>query len=312
MRWEPIGMVRRQLAEGARHQQSRLEWCGRAAVSETPLNRLLATTLLGLVLLHGSRASAQTEFDGLDLTDDKKAEKPAEPAKAPAPAPAPARPAATAASPGAPELPLVERDITQEDRVKSVQRKLYIKRGRFELAPNFVLSVNDPLYTKLGFAVRAAFYPADTLAVTARFSLLQTLPTDDVRFAKRALQSRIFFSEPIWNASVGMEWSPFYGKVGIFNSILQFDPYLVGGAGIVYTGTSTQQDGSVQLKPSVDFGLGMRFVVRDWLAVNVALINTTYVDTPTGTTKGATQNLMMLNVGLSVFVPFKSTYREAE
>jgi hypothetical protein len=56
----------------------------------------------------------------------------------------------------------------------------------------------------------------------------------------------------------------------------------------------------------------MRFVVRDWLAVNVALINTTYVDTPTGTTKGATQNLMMLNVGLSIFIPFKSTYREAE
>jgi hypothetical protein len=53
-------------------------------------------------------------------------------------------------------------------------------------------------------------------------------------------------------------------------------------------------------------------VVKDFVAVNVSMINTTYVDQPAGTTKGATQNLMMLGAGLSVFLPFKSTGREAE
>ena len=56
----------------------------------------------------------------------------------------------------------------------------------------------------------------------------------------------------------------------------------------------------------------MRFVVKDFLAVNVALINTSYVDQPVGTTKGITQNMMTLNAGISLFIPFKSTYREAE
>ena len=51
-------------------------------------------------------------------------------------------------------------------------------------------------------------------------------------------------------------------------------------------------------------------MVKDFAAVNVALINTTYVDTPTGTTKGVVQNLMMVNAGISLFIPFKSTYRE--
>jgi len=41
-------------------------------------------------------------------------------------------------------------------------------------------------------------------------------------------------------------------------------------------------------------------------------IGAAYVDTPTGTTKGVTQNLMLVNAGLSIFFPFKSTYKEAE
>ena len=215
--------------------------------------------------------------------------------------------------------PAVERDTTQDDRVKSVQRKLYTKRGRFELAPAFVINVNDAYYTKLGGAIRAAFYPHDSLAISARFSLLQTSPTDDVKTAKRNLFSRIFFSVPIWSVMGDLEWSPLYGKVAFFNSILHLDGYLVGGGGVVYTETSGahNEDGSPDLartgvKPAFDLGVGLRFVAKDFLAVNVALINTTYADVPTGSTKAVTQNLMMLQAGVSIFFPFKSTFREAE
>ena len=133
-------------------------------------------------------------------------------------------------------------------------------------------------------------------------------PNDDVRTAKRNFQSRIFFSVPQWSTMGDLEWSPLYGKVAIFNSILHVDAYILGGAGVVHTETSAQRG----LNPAVDLGLGMRFVVKDFVAVNVSLINTTYVDQPAGTTKGATQNLMMLGAGLSVFLPFQSTGREAE
>ena len=42
------------------------------------------------------------------------------------------------------------------------------------------------------------------------------------------------------------------------------------------------------------------------------LVGSLYVDTPAGTTKGSTQNMLMFNIGLSLFIPFKSTFREAE
>lgn len=286
--------------------------------------RNLTAALLAALLCCAGRAWAQNEMEGLDLTGEQPATEPkTEPAEV-----KPSAPVRTATDDVAVEKvkrtdePAVEHDTTQDDRVKAVQRKLYLKRGRVELAPYFVVNVNDAYYAKVGGAVRLAVYPADSLAISARFTLMQTLPTDDATTAKRTLYSRLFFSAPIWSAIGDIEWSPLYGKVAFANSILQFDGYLIGGAGVVSAETSartvedpTQASGRRQVGtvyPAFDLGIGLRFIAKDWLAVNVALINTTYVDTPTGTTKGATQNLMLVNVGLSIFLPFKSTYRDEQ
>lgn len=205
---------------------------------------------------------------------------------------------------------LGEREITQEDRVKSVQNKVYLKKGRFELAPFVSFSVNDPYYSKFGAAIRGAYYLADTLALSLRGNFYQVLPTDDVRTAKRVFQSQIYYSEPQWSGMADVEWSPLYGKVAWYNSILHFDAYLLAGAGVVYTATSALDGRGPNV--AADLGVGARFVAMDYLAVNVALINTSYVDQPVGTTKSAMQNLMTVNAGISLFFPFKSTGRESE
>lgn len=274
---------------------------------------MIRTLVVTLAFALPFEALAQNEFEGLDLSGTQKPEetteqKPAEETPPPPAAPV-EKPAAEQPAAAKPKAPAVERDITQEDRVKSVQRKLYLKRYRFELAPYLGASINDPYYMKLNVAVRGAYYLADTLALSGRLSLLQVMPSEDVRTAKRTFQSRIFYSVPVWSAMGNAEWSAIYGKVAFMNSILHFDAYVLGGAGVVATETTTAERGP---NIAADLGLGMRFVAKDYLAVNVALINTTYVDQPAGTTKGATQNMMMLNVGLSLFVPFKSTWREAE
>lgn len=266
--------------------------------------RILVATL---ALLPPSVALAQTEFQGLDLTENAEKEKGKE--KAPEPASPPPKPAAEEAKKPLKSSGLVrERDITQEDRVKSVQKKLYLKKRRFELAPYLGTSVNDPYYFKYNLAVRGAYYLADTLALSSRFSLIQTMPSEDVRIAKGTFHSLIYFSVPNWSAMGDAEWSPIYGKVAIFNSILHFDGYLLGGAGVV----STEMSAVNGLNLAADLGAGMRFVAMDFLAVNLALINTSYVEQPRGTTKAALQNMLMLNFGVSLFIPFKSTFREAE
>jgi len=276
------------------------------------VNRLQATLLA--LCLWPALALAQTDPGmGIDLTQDD-ANKPEEQQpeatpETPPPAEPPPAPAASTATPS-PEPELLPTDITNEDRVKSVQRKVYLKKGRFELTPLVSVSINDPYYSKFGASLRGAYYFADTLAISARGSVMQVLPSDDVRTAKRAFQSRIYHSVPQWSGMADVEWAPLYGKVAFLNSILHFDGYLLGGAGVVKTETSSLEGRSLSI--GADLGLGMRFVAKDFLAVNVALINTSYVDQPLGTSKGAVQNLMTINAGISLFFPLRSTGRESE
>lgn len=201
-----------------------------------------------------------------------------------------------------------ERDITQEDRVKSVQIKVYLRSKRFELTPMLSASINDPFFWKFSAALRGAYYFADTLAISARFNIVATIPTDDRRLASQTFSARILRSVPLWMGMGDLEWSPFYGKVAIFNSILHFDAYLVGGIGTVYTETSDQR----LPNPAADLGGGVRFQIFDYLAAGVSVINTAYVDQPLGTNKSTTQNVVGLYAGVSVFFPFRSTGREAE
>ncbi|HEX5751392.1 MAG TPA: outer membrane beta-barrel domain-containing protein [Archangium sp.] len=281
------------------------------------MNRLQAI-VLALCIAPASAFAQNQEDTGLGLDLSSGEQKPQEETDTSAETPTeepPPLPSTVAEPPPAEPLSPAERDVTLDDRVKSVQRKVYLKKGRFELAPAVTLSVNDPYYTKFGAGLRGAYYLADTLAVAGRFSVMQVLPEDDVRIAKRTFDSRIFFSVPQWSAMGDVEWSPLYGKVAFLNDILHFDAYLLGGLGVVNTQTSQVLTTSRTPRGpnfAADLGVGVRFVARDYLAVNVALINTSYVDQPLNTSKGATQNLMTLNAGISFFFPMKSTGRESE
>ncbi|MCP3097709.1 outer membrane beta-barrel domain-containing protein [Myxococcus sp. K15C18031901] len=270
------------------------------------------TLLLALCLVPALAPAQSQEGMGLDLTEETQ---PKSSDESPTPPPAEDATPAVASKSVEEEAPPPEAlppltDITQEDRVKSFQRKVYRKKGRFELTPAITVSVNDPFYSKVGASLRGAYYLADTLAISARGSWMQVVPSDDVRTAKRTFNSKIYNSVPNWSAMGDVEWSPLYGKVAFLNSILHFDGYLLAGAGVVNTETSSLPGRG--LNPAADLGLGMRFVAKDFVAVNVALINTSYVDQPLGSAKGAVQNVMTLNAGISLFLPFRSTGRDAE
>ncbi|HSP18254.1 MAG TPA: hypothetical protein VLQ79_01980, partial [Myxococcaceae bacterium] len=140
-----------------------------------------------------------TEGLGLDLTDE---------AKKPAPSAVPL-PSDGVKPQGA---ALDEQSLVEDDRVKSIQRKVFLKTHRFELLPTIFVSVNDPFYSKWGGALRGSYFLSDRLAIAAHVSFYELLPTDDVRTAKANFQSRIFYSQPKWSAIGAVEWSPIYGK----------------------------------------------------------------------------------------------------
>jgi len=215
--------------------------------------------------------------------------------------------------------PLDEAELTQDDLVKSTQRKVFLKAHRFELATTIFMTVNDPYYLKWGVSLRATYFLADTLGISAHGTWWQVAATDNVTIAKQNFQSRIYYSVPQWSLLGDFEWSPIYGKASIFNSIFHFDVFLLAGLGVVWTETSSTPLNSLQPNgptrgPSFagEIGIGMRFIALDWLSINLSLVDTSYGDTPAGTTLGAIQNLFTINLGVSIFIPFKSTGRESE
>ena len=133
-------------------------------------------SLLWLALALPLAAAAQ-QVPGIDLSGPP-AEKPPEPPpertrvptqelgtpppEAERPKPAPARPSdALESAVGVPG----ERDTALEDRVKAVQRKGFLKRGRLQLTAFVNPTWNDAFYQKFGYGLRLAYNPHDAFAV---------------------------------------------------------------------------------------------------------------------------------------------------
>jgi outer membrane beta-barrel protein len=274
----------------------------------------LTTLLAALLALWPLGALAQgTDFKGLDLTDEpKKADEPKKPDEKPAPPP-PTTTTSTAEPGAAPKAPdhLDEVQIANEDRVKSVQRKPFLKKFRLELTPMGFVTVNDSFYPKIGPGGRLSFFFGDSLGLGLRYNQVNVISTDEVRLAKRELQSKLPAVQPKHLFALDVMFVPVYGKISVGNGIGTFDLYIVGGAGGVWSQTSGENangpgDG---IKPAAHIGIGERFALLDWLALDLSVLETLYNDKPLGT-KSVIQNLVSINLGVSFFIPFSFEYKE--
>jgi outer membrane beta-barrel protein len=235
------------------------------------------------------------EAPGLDLSKPPEA-KPSEPA---------ARPEAKKAEEQKPAAgsPLAAQDVALGDKVKAVQRKGFLKRGRFEIAPIFALSVNDAFYQKFGGGLRLAYSLQDTFALAVRGTYYTPYRTEYVREGKLAFQSQLLSSQLYRQVMVDGVWSPIYGKASFLEkSIVHFDLYLSAGFGLVWSATSfAPRDEGPHL--ATDFGGGVRFYPKSWLAFELGLLATLYNDQPILSVPGTVQKVFVANVGLSFFLP---------
>ena len=251
-----------------------------------PLQHLaIPVAVLGCVAALGLAGRAQAQDSsgfGLDLTDDNKkpddAKKPAAPADTPPATDATPPADQDASKPVAKQgLDVGEHDVSLEDRVKSVQRKTFDKKNHFELEPHFGVSVNDGFYQKYIPGGQAAFHFSDSVALAARFDYDVVVTTDDVSTAKRELHSTLFVSKPKFGVAGDFMWTPALGKASLFNSIIQFDSFVLAGAGAMVTQTSSNPDSTNPLlnqgpHPAFDLGCGQRFGLNDFLAIEWQLI----------------------------------------
>ncbi len=255
--------------------------------------------------------AAAQESSGIDLSQPTKQEKPDGEEQPPIDLSKPQgeRPAAgeKSAQPGEAPRPLlptiVDKDVALGDRVKAVQRKGFLKRGRFEVAPMFALTVNDAYYEKFGGALRLAYNVRDSFAVALRGAYYEPYRTDNVREGKIAFQSQLLTSQLHGQVMLDGVWSPVYGKAAFLQkSIVHFDLFLSAGFGLVWSATSlAPRNEGPHL--ATDLGGGIRFYPKEWLAFELGLLATLYPDQPILSVPGTIQSVFVANVGLSFFFP---------
>ncbi len=193
----------------------------------------------------------------------------------------------------------------REDRIKSVQRKDFLKRHRWELTPTFTLSLNDAFYQKMGGGAAVSFYPADALGIELQGIYVGTVQTDMVGYFQQANQALPKVSKLQYWFCGSLLWSPLYGKLAfVTDEIVHFDAYLIAGFGMAYTETGA--------KFATNFGLGLRYFLTSWLVIKVEVRDLIYTETfqldVAQTEFSDVQNHVMLNAAVSFYLPTDFEY----
>ena len=230
--------------------------------------------------------------------------------------------------------PFGEKDVALGDKVKSVQRKGFLKRGRVEVEPIFAATMNDAFYQKFGGGLRVAYHFQETFSLALRgvtyrkpeFSSpanWQPAPirTDAAREGKMAFGGQLLASQIYDQLMLDGIWSPIYGKISVGNrSIVHFDVFLLGGLGLVWTATSYAPRDNAGLgappgailvgrsKVGADLGGGVRFYPREWLALEAGVVATFYADQPVASLPATIQRVFAANIGVAFFYPFSFDY----
>src|SRR5262245_12842238 len=187
------------------------------------------------------------------------------------------------------------------DRIKSVQRKVFLKKGRVEVFPQFALDLNDPFFEHFIVGAAVGFHLVDSMSVEVRGgATIGKLKQSAIRFVRTETDSLLKNPPEFkYHADLDFLWAPFYGKISLFSeAILHFDTYLTAGPGIFGTDAG--------LNPAANIGIGQRYFITDWLVARVEVRNYLFLDNRNG--ESDIQNLLVLGFALSGFFPMSFEY----
>ena len=194
-----------------------------------------------------------------------------------------------------------EEEGSLADRVKSVQRKVFLKRQRVEVFPYFGLDLNDPFYQHFILGGAVGFHLADSMSLELRGGgVVGSVEQSAIRFVRQETDSLIQDPPEFrWHADIDFAWAPFYGKISLFGEgILHFDTYLTAGPGVFATDAG--------VNPAMNVGLGQRYFINDWLVARVELRDYIFIDSRNG--ESDLQNLLILGFSVSGFFPMAFDY----
>jgi outer membrane beta-barrel protein len=225
-----------------------------------------------------------------------------------------------------------ESEVAEE--IYAVQRMYVLRSGRFELAPSYATTVNDPYVWHPALSVGLNYWVTNVLAVGANFLWYQGIESEsDLNFSvRRSTRLAVPITEYQLGAHLNFTYVPIYGKFSMFNSsIFQWDSYLIGGVGMMRTRPVAVVDPAVRTfdfdwRVAFNVGIGLRVFVtryftifgelRDYIYLeklenlNVKLgsdreeLKSAWIDQNATLTNNVTAQ-----IGVSIFFPFTFDYR---
>lgn len=207
--------------------------------------------------------------------------------------------AAPASAPAAPTAPADEKvDIsdlekkywsTKDTDFNVVQNRLYSKAGRFSVAANYGLLVNDPWSTGQVFNGELAYYPSERFGIQGTYEYIDAQDNTATKEMIRAKGAHPDSNRLRDYFGIAAAWVPFYAKMSVLSSsIIYFDMQVSIGAGMqsylqqMDTGHNQKQTPAVELNVTQHFFLTKNFAIRldlknRWYREEVVYYNSTSV-----------------------------------
>jgi outer membrane beta-barrel protein len=194
---------------------------------------------------------------------------------------------------GGPVEGVGKQDKDSEDRqikadmglINVVQRQRMLKKGRFELQPQFGITVNDPYVRHYTLGIDMNYWFHNRMAIGlfgTGFIGAKTPRYDNIRFQEGLLLTA---NKTLWNAALQFTYNPFYGKIAIFNrALLHWELSASIGGGATQTQVIPRYESLHEPFRTVTGGGVISFDGRmyvpkiDWLAINAGVRTWIYPD----------------------------------
>jgi outer membrane beta-barrel protein len=221
-----------------------------------------------------------------------------------------------------------------EHPIWALQRVYVLRAGRVDTQLSFAMSMNDPYRQHQALNLGAAYYITEVLAIGINFNWYRWLGTDtELNYSvSRATHQNVPKNEYYWGGQLNFTYVPIYGKFAMFKEwILHWDVWVLGGGGFIYTRPIATIDPEYRefefdIKFSFNVGIGGRLFLSQFLAIYLELRDYIFPEELESLSapsriedrEDSSQwldddykltNNVMLNIGVSLFIPFTFDYK---
>ncbi len=223
-------------------------------------------------------------------------------------------------------------DAAAKHPIWAVQRIYALHAGRVDLQPSFGISMNDPYMQHQAISLGASYFITEVLAAGISFNFYRMDAERDLNFQlSRATHQTVPINEYFWAGQLNFTYVPMYGKFAMFKEwILHWDVWVIGGGGMISTRPRAVIDPEFrefefEMKFCFNVGIGGRLFLSRFLAIFLELRDYIFpeelesLETYSSEEQRADKSLwldedykltnnVMLQVGVSLFIPFTFEY----